>query len=369
MLKIVIADDEAAMRDLLIKRINGSGKRYHVCGVAENGRDALEMVKSFSPEILITDICMPVLDGLELAGEACKQDKNIKILIISGYDDFSYAQKAIGLGVSDYLLKPFLPEELFAVLDKAADEIEDRKNLYADKEDRIFAKHLGDQEEKLLIRIEMGSTEEAGEILDAILDKCAEMSKPEYENYIFIILVEIVISVSALVEKRLGSSLSWQDNKLLIRLKELFSHGFSRRNFSDLQDMIRGYVNICCEKIAGAGKSRGERIVFSVKELIERHIGDEDFNMETAAGLVYISPSYLRQIFKQVTGESFMEYLIRRRMETAGKLLLKPEGKIRDVAEQTGYSNQRYFAGCFKKYYHYTPTEYRKKYFPSADIH
>jgi len=95
--------------------------------------------------------------------------------------------------------------------------------------------------------------------------------------------------------------------------------------------------------------------------LIEKNIDNEEFGLEEASGKLYFSHNYIRQIFKQITGESFMEYLIRRRMETARELLKNGTLKIQDVAVKTGYSNQRYFASCFKKYYGCTPTEYRNQ--------
>ena len=84
-------------------------------------------------------------------------------------------------------------------------------------------------------------------------------------------------------------------------------------------------------------------------------------SLEAVSGKLFFSHNYVRQIFKQVTGESFMEYLIRRRMEIAGELLKNEALKIQDIAAKTGYSNQRYFASCFKKYYGCTPTEYRMR--------
>jgi two-component system response regulator YesN len=124
---------------------------------------------------------------------------------------------------------------------------------------------------------------------------------------------------------------------------------------------MRDYVVKCCELFSVLGRSHREKIFFTVKELIERHIGDEEFNLDTIASMVYFSPSYIRQIFRQISGKSFMEYLISRRMETAAKLLEKPGCKVQDVAEHTGYTNPHYFSICFKKYYNISPSDYRRR--------
>lgn len=92
---------------------------------------------------------------------------------------------------------------------------------------------------------------------------------------------------------------------------------------------------------------------------VEEHLTDHTLSIENMAGIVHFSVSYLRQIFKETTGESFNEYLIRKRMEKAGELLRSSSMKIQEVAEFCGYENQGYFASSFKKTFGCTPTEYK----------
>ena len=129
MYRIIIADDEEYVRELLASNINRSQKEFEVIAEAGDGREAIELVEKLQPDILIADICMPFVDGLELIRHIRQSSGNIKTVIISGYDDFAYAQQALTLGVTDYLLKPFSPEELYEVLDKIRDELECRKVL------------------------------------------------------------------------------------------------------------------------------------------------------------------------------------------------------------------------------------------------
>lgn len=108
MYRIIIADDEEYVRSLLTKNINQSLEDFEVIATAENGEEAVELVESLKPDILITDILMPFLSGLELIRKIQEMNFPIKTVIISGYDDFNYAKQALTLGVTDYLLKPFL---------------------------------------------------------------------------------------------------------------------------------------------------------------------------------------------------------------------------------------------------------------------
>ncbi len=96
------------------------------------------------------------------------------------------------------------------------------------------------------------------------------------------------------------------------------------------------------------------------KELIASHLENPDLSLEWMEEQMHYSASYIRQTFKQKTGESISEYLIRKRMEKAGQILERENGKVQDVAKACGYENQRYFASSFKKFYGCTPTEYKQ---------
>lgn len=96
-----------------------------------------------------------------------------------------------------------------------------------------------------------------------------------------------------------------------------------------------------------------------VDALIEAHLSDIEFSLDDVAGALYISPNYLRQLFKQETGQTFTEYLTARRMCYAKVLLGNPDARVYDVAEQAGYADSRYFSVCFKKMFHMTPSEYQ----------
>ena len=106
-LKVVIADDEALAREGLRDNIPWSEYGFEVVGCAKNGVEALEMVDANSPQILITDIMMPEMDGLALLDEVSKRKLDILVMIISAYNEFTYAQKALKYDIIyDYVLKP-----------------------------------------------------------------------------------------------------------------------------------------------------------------------------------------------------------------------------------------------------------------------
>ena len=106
-------------------------------------------------------------------------------------------------------------------------------------------------------------------------------------------------------------------------------------------------------------ESKAETLVKQIKLLIEDNLSNEDVGLEWVAEQLHFSTSYIRQTFKQQEGENLGEYLIRRRMERAGKLLQNTSLMIQEVAMECGYSDQRYFASSFKKFYRCTPTQFK----------
>lgn len=139
-----------------------------------------------------------------------------------------------------------------------------------------------------------------------------------------------------------------------------FSQNMVSASLLELRGLLENYLIYCCQKVSeNLSQNRSEIAVHMVQNYLEEHLKDHTISIESAAKTVHFSVSYLRQIFKEVTGESFNEYLIRKRMEKAGELLQNTSMKISDIAESCGYENQRYFASSFKKFYGCTPTDFK----------
>lgn len=128
MFRAIIADDEYDIRAGLKKIIDWNEHGFIIVGEAGDGEEALELVVAEKPNLLITDIKMPVLDGLGLTRKVKELNPDIKIIIISGYDDFAYARDAIRYGVNSYLLKPVDPVELGAELNSVKTNLQNELN-------------------------------------------------------------------------------------------------------------------------------------------------------------------------------------------------------------------------------------------------
>lgn len=115
---VIVAEDEELLLNNLVKKIQNADPDFQVAGTAQTGNRALTLVEKLHPDVIITDIRMPVMDGISLLTKVRSQFPFIKFIITSGFSDFEYAKKAISLKVSDYLLKPVDPDELQEALQK-----------------------------------------------------------------------------------------------------------------------------------------------------------------------------------------------------------------------------------------------------------
>ena len=131
--RIILVDDEEEVRKSIIRKIDWEAVGFSVAGDAENGEDALEKIEVLEPDVVLTDIRMPYMDGLTLAERLRQKYPSIKIVIFSGYDDFEYAKRAIKINVAEYILKPVNVEELTAILKRIRanldEEIELKRNV------------------------------------------------------------------------------------------------------------------------------------------------------------------------------------------------------------------------------------------------
>lgn len=123
MISVFLVEDEIVMREGIRNNINWAQEGYEFVGEAGDGELAYPMIRDLKPDIVITDIRMPFMDGLELSRLIKKNLPKTKIIILSGYDDFQYAREAISIGVTDYLLKPISGAQLLEAISKVSDGI------------------------------------------------------------------------------------------------------------------------------------------------------------------------------------------------------------------------------------------------------
>lgn len=147
MYNILVVDDEKWIRKSIVKKIDRHNKWISQIDEAEDGLDALNKLEENTYDILLTDVKMPIIDGLELARTVNKRFPNIHVVIISGYDEFKYVQQAIKIGVNDYLLKPVNEDELNGLMKKIIHDIRNDRS-HGDIENTIYQLMMDDHNQE-----------------------------------------------------------------------------------------------------------------------------------------------------------------------------------------------------------------------------
>ena len=123
MYKVFLVEDEIVVREGIRDNVNWENSNFIFSGEAPDGEIALPLIQEIKPDILITDIKMPFMDGLELSRIIKKNMPWVRIIILSGHDEFKFAKEAISIGVTEYLLKPISSSDLLKALNKVTVEI------------------------------------------------------------------------------------------------------------------------------------------------------------------------------------------------------------------------------------------------------
>ena len=539
MFKLLIADDEAGSREWLAQEIPWENHDICLVGPAVDGLEAWRMFQEENPELILTDIRMPGINGIELARAALAVNPHTRILVISGYDEFAYAKNCLEIGVSGYLLKPSPKDEILAAV------LKEREFLIAKRADEAVRHFLQAQLEKnipvlrdqwlrdllrgeidsanlaerlcflnlplktrqlfitLLLEVEdntglyLNYDEKERQLIWLAMDNLARASlknsglavrldrsgvgillynetgraPQEFEEFAkrtarslldqsrLQLSCALMVGIGGTVdeitqvwrsfeqakralrfhsqlgvetivihdgcypgekaaplflpadEERLSASLETAAFPETVRsiLHDLYGDEIAARNDAPASDwrretgwvltgvlvrlaqraalilreiiegedyalLMQGGPNSPAHEIVRWWESQFGRLghagrklhgnslracIRHVQEYVDSHIA-ETITLSKTADQVYMSPSYLSRLFREQTGESFSEYVSRRKMEEARRLLEAGGKKVYEVAMAVGYADPAYFGRVFRQYFNVTPTDYRK---------
>lgn len=519
MYKLLIADDEDHLRDLIIKQIDWEGLGFEVMG-ARDGKEALELVeRGFVPDALLTDVRMPFVDGLELSERLKKKYPDVAIIVLSGHDEFSYAKKSMQLGTSDYLLKPIRPAALTEVMQKLKsnlDKMQERKqelvrihmqleesmpilrqqyllmllfDSFPEEMIRDQFQYLGislsglsytvcllshaplenpadkfftcfavqnilkklfpdncmcffDHEGTQMVLCASSRESSDRDALEARLKEAIAQVRSQFSLVATAAMGVDVSSLSDLPQSyrsalaalegrvfggsgtvydallktaflgsvqysqpftasaKIASVFSYEQADILerninmlfddiraqncadityLRLVcsdlinnvhrafseygeidgDIFRKLFSAATLDELQGVSTAYILDLKEKSDEIRRQKQKGLIYQAFEYIEQNYHDPSLSLSSIAQQLYVSPSYLSNLFKRKCEMNFVDYVTRLRMENAKRLLASTELKTYEVASRVGYKDPQYFSNSFKKYTGMTPSEFR----------
>lgn len=403
MLKILLVDDEPTVRKGMLTCIDWGKHGFTIVGEATNGAAALEKAIELRPHIILSDICMPVMDGIELVQHLKEQLPECKIIIMSGYDEFAYAKSLMSMKVTDYLLKPVAEEELIEVLNKLAAEIADEEMK---KESQATASTLLYEsfpqiKAKFMANILDGTFQSGGDLsrwadiikvqlhpvncryavivmaLDNFGASTGRLGAEEQElsNFAVVNIAEEIINENAsgflsyhgfehftgLICVNNGSPCDVEliGQKIAVSLKEYWEQkafiGIGAPA-ADICDITRSYHNALEQLNEKMFKGKRTIIQIALRYIEDNY--DKDLSLAAVAKTAYVTPNYLSRVFKEEMNTNFVDWLNQLRIEKAKDLLTFTGLKAYEIAEKVGYKDYKYFSAMFKKLTGYSPKDY-----------
>ncbi|ACT04139.1 response regulator transcription factor [Paenibacillus sp. JDR-2] len=421
MWKIVIIDDDFQVVRGLRKAIPWEELDAEFAGDAIDGEAGLKLIEEVNPDIVLTDIYMPEMNGIQMIEALKHQSFTGRFVILSGYNDFEYARTALRLGVDDYLTKPVTVDQIRQVLAETIHKLEETylQRLEQTEEPSYPAKNWRQEEWTASILNGLTQPEELPAALSEWRDKqftvmVLEVAWTERTRNIsiadwnlFRFAVANISEEVLLGEWRTASFVWLFGNYAAVLLRSepgtdaLHTASAAERLGGLIINYLKSYIGLDARFGLGRTKDSWQEIKASCDEALQGLLEDpdreqqaeepqatelsfntihekhrkavqymieyvhthyaEDITLEQLASQLYISKNYLNQLFKKVTGETFTNYVIRVRIEKAKVLLLEGKHLIYEVSEMVGYQNVPYFTTLFKKYCGVTPSELMKQ--------
>ena len=381
MYRMIIIEDEESMRTGLQKMIPWGECGFTVEAAFEDGEQALAWLAENRCDVLMTDIVMPCMDGLELIGKARVMQPKLETVIISGHSDFTYAQEAVKLKASYYFLKPVDTDEMIAFF----------KQLYSDMNRKTEEKHFYGA---LLSKycLEAKENNEAAQSHEAYeagyINSRIETYLSRYKLFAFMLWfnnTELLDRAFGVLIDEISEFDEGHISSLLAGLFELINESINARlqnapqssecllnpcGFELMQDKD-SIINLAWEMLKEKARilrkrereaeeqAHMDRMSSKIIKYIACNI-DKPFNNGELAHRLKKHPGYVSRIFKQSMGENLNEFIIRKRIEAAVTIIMQNKIQIQEICPKVGFTNHSYFTKQFKKITGYTPKDFYK---------
>ncbi len=412
MATMVLVEDESFERTSLKNCIDWNLIGVQIIGEAANGSQGLTKVMELHPDIVLADVKMPVMDGIEMSRRIRSFAPEIKILFVSSYDDFEYAKQAVNLNVFAYITKPINEAELLQTVKRAADEMT-QKALEQKLYNRIqnnYRISMNLARQALVNRLLTGmpvNLEDAANLdlewlctptvhlclllsfydakksrlIDSAMDvfnrKCGQMCSRCINVCINAGVMITIALFSEPVEEHTMESFKKQLGQLFleracegVQIESAYENeqpvGPAELHERILRDSAWPMPQTAVDK--NEKKKSRQQIVEEIESIIHDHY-NMSLTIESIARMIHFTPNYIGATFKAIRKMSIGRYLTQVRLQKAEELLQNPLMQIGDIAMMCGYENITYFHTIFKKERGITPSEYRQKLSAAVKCH
>lgn len=341
MVQVLIVDDERIIAKCLQEQIDWAKLGCAVPAACTDGNQALRYIAETRPDIVITDVRMPGMDGITLCRLLHERYPSITVFILSAYEDFEVAQMALRYNVKDYIVKPLDRTGLRNVEEMVSRTLAEQKNQ------KFRAAMLSNTVERQLEAI-LDARDEAG--LEELLEMTARFEgDPLGENMTLWmnLVMPAVRSRDAGQEKRRYM----EERQVYDRIRGL-----------SFQERLRFVREKYLDAMRGEQDSHSSSVVYAVQKTVDAEFASKELSVAGLAEQFNMSASYLGSLFAQVTGVGLAEYIREKRLNFACEQLRTGKKSISDIAHESGFSNVNYFTKVFRKNLGIPPAEYRNKF-------
>lgn len=397
MFNLIICDDEIYAREKIKVSVKWEKFDFNVVGMFSNGADALKMIRSGKVDIVLSDIKMPVMDGIELVKILHREFPHIKVILFSAYRDFSHAKAAVHYHVFDYILKPINYSELYDSFKNLHDILSTKKNhtLFPSQDiltqrNEYFTEAFTNKSSLEQLSIALKNTDVSVDLtsclcaqirisldnLETLMNKDWKYGKlalnnifsniisPEtsYAYYSILSVKNDILEIFAVQKQGTSGAAFKQD--IVSFCKDSAGKFYSVAH-------INAKYEICqlCESIHGLDIEKtflrkdcenlhNPDLFTQVKDLINSNYM-EDITLDYLASKLYVNSFVISRLFKKNLNDNYINYLTSVRIEKAKQLLTCTDLKISLIGEKVGYKISPYFYKVFKKNVGMSPAQYR----------
>ncbi len=341
-MNILIVDDMEVFRRQLKRLSIWKDERFNLKFEASDGKEALDIILNEEVDLMIADIKMPIINGLELLKEISDLNLPLKTILLSEHNDFAFARNAIQYGAFDYLLKPVVESELVSSLEKAYESMEKSKE---NKSDKLYYEDINS-----LVQVFLKDSDDFIKFLDSFLLKSPHISNGENINKsLNQIYRDLIFS--------LNRNFPWI-SLYIDYTNDIVIH-FPPCEKSEKYIIIKNKLMPIKEKIDLLYMESNNLRTQAILTYILKNI-DSIKDINSIAEEFYLSKNHLAYIFKEDFNITLGNYISKIKIERA-KFLIDQGLRNFEVSEILNYSGSDYFEKLFKKYTSLTPSEYRSR--------
>ncbi|WP_027086514.1 response regulator transcription factor [Cohnella panacarvi] len=356
MYSVLLVDDEPLAIEGLRMFVDWERLGFRVCGVCENGVEAVSAARRLLPDVIVTDIRMPEMDGLELIGRLHGgPGASSEFIVLSAYGEFSFAKRAMQLGVRHYMMKPVVEEEAAKVLTQVRGRLDTRKAIMlesdteSDEEGANLPTHAAHRMKELVQAIEDADSGRAADIIDDLFRELAGCPSEWAELF----AGSMAVQCSKLIRGMGG------DPALLHRV--CLNSAQEKAEPSELplaRTLIRTYAEQAIRSVRSLRGSHVGGTMAEVDQFVRDHYRSP-LSIRDVAARFYLNPVYLGKAYQDKFGSGLLDRMHDLRIAEACEKLLGTTEAIGVIAEQVGYAYYGHFLQHFERRTGCKPADFR----------